>query len=43
MGEEDRRRQALNVERMQLLGAEVIPVASGSRTLKDATNEAIRD
>ncbi|MCG8468756.1 MAG: tryptophan synthase subunit beta [Gemmatimonadetes bacterium] len=43
MGEEDMRRQALNVERMQLLGAEVIPVSSGSRTLKDATNEAIRD
>ena len=43
MGEEDMRRQALNVERMELLGAEVIPVASGSRTLKDATNEAIRD
>lgn len=43
MGEEDMRRQALNVERMELLGAEVIPVSSGSRTLKDATNEAIRD
>jgi len=43
MGVEDMRRQALNVERMKLLGAEVIPVASGSRTLKDATNEAIRD
>jgi tryptophan synthase beta chain len=43
MGEEDMRRQALNVERMELLGAEVIPVGSGSRTLKDATNEAIRD
>jgi len=43
MGEEDMRRQALNVERMRLLGAEVIPVASGSRTLKDATSEAIRD
>ncbi len=43
MGEEDMRRQALNVERMRLLGAEVTPVASGSRTLKDATNEAIRD
>lgn len=43
MGEEDMRRQALNVERMRLLGAEVRPVASGSRTLKDATNEAIRD
>lgn len=43
MGEEDIRRQALNVFRMRLLGAEVIPVKSGSRTLKDATNEAIRD
>jgi tryptophan synthase beta chain len=43
MGEEDVRRQALNVFRMKLLGAEVRPVASGSRTLKDATNEAIRD
>ncbi|MDZ7773349.1 MAG: tryptophan synthase subunit beta [Balneolaceae bacterium] len=43
MGEEDMRRQQLNVERMQLLGAEVRPVQSGSRTLKDATNEAIRD
>ncbi len=43
MGEEDVRRQALNVFRMELLGAEVRPVASGSRTLKDATNEAIRD
>lgn len=42
MGEEDIRRQALNVDRMKLLGAEVIPVKSGSRTLKDATNEAIR-
>jgi len=43
MGEEDMRRQALNVHRMRLLGAEVRPVASGTRTLKDATNEAIRD
>jgi tryptophan synthase beta chain len=43
MGEEDVRRQALNVYRMELLGAEVRPVASGTRTLKDATNEAIRD
>jgi tryptophan synthase beta chain len=43
MGEEDVRRQALNVFRMELLGAEVRPVASGTRTLKDATNEAIRD
>ncbi|SDE51630.1 tryptophan synthase, beta chain [Thermus arciformis] len=43
MGEEDVRRQALNVFRMKLLGAEVRPVAAGSRTLKDATNEAIRD
>jgi len=43
MGEEDIARQALNVFRMKLLGAEVISVASGSRTLKDAINEAIRD
>jgi len=43
MGEEDIGRQALNVFRMKLLGAEVRPVASGSRTLKDAINEAIRD
>ncbi len=43
MGEEDVERQRLNVLRMQLLGAEVRPVSSGSRTLKDATNEAIRD
>jgi tryptophan synthase beta chain len=43
MGEEDVRRQALNVFRMKLLGAEVRPVGSGSRTLKDAINEAIRD
>ncbi|MGW5359926.1 tryptophan synthase subunit beta [Actinopolymorpha pittospori] len=43
MGEEDTRRQALNVARMDLLGAEVIPVRSGSRTLKDAINEALRD
>ena len=43
MGEEDVRRQALNVYRMKLLGAEVIPVKSGSRTLKDAMNEALRD
>ncbi|OIJ14805.1 tryptophan synthase subunit beta [Anaerobacillus alkalilacustris] len=42
MGEKDIERQALNVFRMRLLGAEVIPVVSGSRTLKDATNEAIR-
>ncbi len=42
MGEEDVRRQAPNVFRMELLGAEVIPVTSGSRTLKDATNEAMR-
>ena len=42
MGEEDIRRQALNVDRMRLLGTEVVPVSSGSRTLKDATNEAIR-
>ena len=43
MGEEDTKRQALNVERMKLLGAKVIPVYSGSKTLKDATSEAIRD
>ncbi len=42
MGAEDTRRQALNVFRMKLLGAEVIPVTSGSRTLKDAGNEALR-
>ena len=43
MGEEDMRRQALNVERMRLLGARVRAVAAGSRTLKDAINEAMRD
>ncbi len=43
MGEEDVERQALNVFRMELLGARVHPVGSGSRTLKDATNEAMRD
>jgi tryptophan synthase beta chain len=43
MGEEDTRRQALNVARMKLLGAEVVPVTAGSRTLKDAINEAMRD
>ena len=43
MGEVDVSRQALNVYRMELLGAEVRPVSSGTRTLKDATNEAIRD
>ena len=43
MGSEDVRRQALNVFRMRLLGAEVIPVDAGARTLKDAINEAIRD
>ena len=43
MGEVDTRRQALNVARMQLLGAEVVPVDSGSATLKDAINEALRD
>ena len=43
MGEEDTRRQALNVARMQLLGATVVPVSTGSRTLKDAINEALRD
>ena len=43
MGEVDTERQALNVARMRLLGADVIPVSSGSRTLKDAINEAMRD
>ena len=43
MGEEDIRRQALNVYKMNLLGAKVVPVHAGSQTLKDATNEAIRD
>jgi tryptophan synthase beta chain len=43
MGEEDTRRQALNVARMRLLGATVVPVTTGTRTLKDATNEAFRD
>ena len=43
MGEEDIRRQSLNVFRMKLLGAEIISVSSGSKTLKDAINEAIRD
>jgi len=43
MGEVDTQRQALNVARMQMLGAEVIAVAAGSRTLKDALNEALRD
>jgi tryptophan synthase beta chain len=43
MGAEDTRRQALNVARMRLLGAEVIPVEAGSQTLKDAINEAMRD
>lgn len=43
MGEEDVRRQAMNVYRMKLLGATVVPVTSGSRTLKDAMNEALRD
>ncbi len=43
MGEEDTRRQALNVARMQMLGAEVVPVRTGSRTLKDAMNEAFRN
>lgn len=42
MGEEDVRRQEMNVFRMQLLGAEVVPVTNGTRTLKDATNEALR-
>jgi tryptophan synthase beta chain len=43
MGEVDIERQALNVFRMKLLGAQVFPVSSGSRTLKDAVNEALRD
>jgi len=43
MGEEDTRRQSLNVARMKLLGAQVVPVTAGSRTLKDAINEAMRD
>ena len=43
MGEVDTKRQALNVARMKLLGAEVIPVVTGSKTLKDAINEALRD
>jgi tryptophan synthase beta chain len=43
MGEVDTERQALNVARMRLLGAEVVPVTAGSRTLKDAINEAMRD
>ena len=43
MGEEDTVRQSLNVARMKLLGAEVVPVTAGSRTLKDAINEAMRD
>jgi tryptophan synthase beta chain len=43
MGEEDMRRQSLNVWRMRLMGATVVPVTAGTRTLKDATSEAIRD
>ncbi|HXF95914.1 MAG TPA: tryptophan synthase subunit beta [Gemmatimonadales bacterium] len=43
MGEEDMRRQRLNVYRMELMGARVVPVTAGSRTLKDATSEALRD
>src|SRR6266704_3137494 len=43
MGEEDTRRQSLNVVRMRMLGAEVVPVTTGSRTLKDAINETFRD
>lgn len=43
MGETDMERQALNVARMEMLGAKVVPATSGSKTLKDATNEAIRD
>jgi len=43
MGEEDMRRQRLNVYRMELMGAKVVPLTTGTRTLKDATNEALRD
>ena len=43
MGEEDIRRQKLNVFNMRTLGAKVVPVGTGSRTLRDATNEAMRD
>src|SRR6266568_1735530 len=43
MGEEDTRRQRLNVYRMELMGAKVVPVTAGTKTLKDATNEALRD
>src|SRR5437762_13884802 len=43
MGEADMRRQRLNVYRMELMGARVVPVTSGTKTLKDATNEALRD
>ena len=43
MGEEDMGRQSLNVHRMEMLGARVVPVTSGTRTLKDATSEALRD
>jgi tryptophan synthase beta chain len=43
MGEEDTKRQSLNVARMKILGAEVVPVTTGSKTLKDAINEAMRD
>src|ERR1700729_2260919 len=43
MGEKDIERQAPNVARMKMLGARVVPATSGSKTLKDATNEAIRD
>jgi tryptophan synthase beta chain len=43
MGEEDMQRQSLNVHRMEMLGAKVVPVTSGTRTLKDATSEALRD
>src|SRR6202008_2583433 len=43
MGEVDIRRQAVNVARMKMLGAKVIPVAAGARTLKDAINETFRD
>jgi tryptophan synthase beta chain len=43
MGEEDTKRQSMNVQRMKLMGAKVVPVTSGTKTLKDAINEAIRD
>ena len=43
MGEEDTKRQSVNVQRMKLMGAKVVPVTSGTKTLKDAINEAVRD